>query len=194
MQQYDVFFLIAIYEVILWLKVEIFFFKIVTLRKSTATSVRTRVTSRYDFTQTANNFWFCTNIPSRYMVVVINTNWDGFMLHQWPKDPKFARNWSRFARNTRMWIGPTQYSLLCSEHFPENCYETTEMARSCGYPPRLREDSIARNGKTISTQLPAHVLSLAVAIVWQLPQEHLKIMINNYQHKFLQVKGTTIYF
>uniref|UniRef100_A0A8C4QML7 THAP-type domain-containing protein n=1 Tax=Eptatretus burgeri TaxID=7764 RepID=A0A8C4QML7_EPTBU len=71
-----------------------------------------------------------------------NTNENGFMLHQWPKDPKLARNWTRFVRNTRVWIGPTKSSVLCSEHFAEHCYETTEMARNCGYPPRLKVGTI----------------------------------------------------
>ena len=74
--------------------------------------------------------------------VCSNTCQDGFMLHQWPKHPKFARNWTRFGQNTRVWIAPTKCSLLCSEHFTEHCNKTTEMARYCGYPPQLREDAI----------------------------------------------------
>uniref|UniRef100_UPI00358E704B THAP domain-containing protein 10-like n=1 Tax=Myxine glutinosa TaxID=7769 RepID=UPI00358E704B len=73
-----------------------------------------------------------------------NTNQDGVVLHHWPKDPRVARNWTKFVRNTRVWSGPTKYSVLCSEHFTEDCDEITEKARSCGYLPRLREDATPR--------------------------------------------------
>ena len=58
------------------------------------------------------------------------------------KTLKVARNWTRFVWNTRVWIGPPKCLLLCSEHFTQHCYETTEMARCRGYLPRLREDAI----------------------------------------------------
>ena len=92
------------------------------------------VTSRYELTQTLNNFRFSTNMPSRCILSgCSNTNREGFTPRQRPKHPKFARNRTRFIRNTRVWIEPRKCSLLCSEHFPENCYETIEMARSCGW-------------------------------------------------------------
>ena len=92
-----------------------------------------------------------------------NTNQDGFILDQWPKDPEFTRNWTRFVRNSRVWIGPTKCLLLCSEHATEHCYETTEMARSCGYSPRLREDAITTikwkkqsSFETVTPSLPSY--------------------------------------
>ncbi|XP_077996009.1 uncharacterized protein LOC144449356 [Glandiceps talaboti] len=70
-----------------------------------------------------------------------NTNEGGFKLHKWPKDPQIASLWTKFVQNTRAFWKPTQWSHVCSAHFEEDCYHTTEVARACGYPPRLREDS-----------------------------------------------------
>ncbi|XP_061766941.1 polycomb group RING finger protein 6 isoform X3 [Nerophis ophidion] len=70
-----------------------------------------------------------------------NTNRDGFKLHQWPKDAKVARNWTKFVQNTRVWVKATKWSLVCSAHFTDDSYATTEMARMCGYPATLKADA-----------------------------------------------------
>ena len=106
----------------------------VTARSRPPDRYTLRVTSRSDLTQTANNFRFSTNMSRQCVLggcIVIQTEMVS-IVHQWPKDLKFARNWTRFVWNTRVWIGPTKCSHSCSKHFTEHSYETTEMARSCG--------------------------------------------------------------
>ncbi|XP_061748783.1 uncharacterized protein LOC133546947 isoform X6 [Nerophis ophidion] len=70
-----------------------------------------------------------------------NTNREGFKLHHWPKDAKVARNWTKFVQNTRVWGKPTKWSVVCSAHFTDESYATTEMARMFGYPPTLKADA-----------------------------------------------------
>ncbi|XP_061748593.1 zinc finger protein 583-like isoform X2 [Nerophis ophidion] len=70
-----------------------------------------------------------------------NTNREGFKLHHWPKDAKVARNWTKFVQNTRVWGKPTKWSVVCSAHFTDDSYATTEMARMFGYPATLKADA-----------------------------------------------------
>ncbi|XP_061748050.1 zinc finger protein 391-like isoform X2 [Nerophis ophidion] len=70
-----------------------------------------------------------------------NTNREGFKLHHWPKDAKVARNWTKFVQNTRVWGKPTKWSVVCSAHFTDESYATTEIARMFGYPLTLKADA-----------------------------------------------------
>ena len=63
------------------------------------------------------------------------------MLHQWPKHPKLSEIGRGLSEIPECGSGLQNVRFLCSEHVTQHCYETTEMARSCGYPPRLREDA-----------------------------------------------------
>ena len=39
-------------------------------------------------------------------------------LHKFPTDPKIRELWTDFVRKVRpCWLGPTQHSYICSEHF-----------------------------------------------------------------------------
>ena len=120
-----------------------------------------RVTSRFDLTRTANNFRFSTNMPRRCVLgtcVVIQTE-----MVSCSTNGRNAISWSEIGQGlseiTRVWIGPTNCLLLCSEYVTEQCYETTEMARSCGYLPRLREDAIPtikrKKQSTLETVTPS---------------------------------------
>nr|XP_061827102.1 THAP domain-containing protein 10-like [Nerophis lumbriciformis] len=97
------------------------------------------MTSQYDVTSGSNPPF------SHFRRCVVggcnNTNRDGFKLHQWPKDAKVARNWTKFVQNTRVWGKPTKWSVVCSAHFTDESYATTEMARMCGYPATLKADA-----------------------------------------------------
>uniref|UniRef100_UPI00358F759E lysine-specific histone demethylase 2 isoform X2 n=1 Tax=Myxine glutinosa TaxID=7769 RepID=UPI00358F759E len=51
-----------------------------------------------------------------------NTNKDNVSLFLFPKDPTVRQKWSDFVRLTRdNWKGPTEYSVLCSNHFSPDC-------------------------------------------------------------------------
>lgn len=49
---------------------------------------------------------------------------DDVSVHSFPKDERQRAAWTRFVKLTRAdWTGPSQYTVICSEHFNEECYE-----------------------------------------------------------------------
>lgn len=53
-------------------------------------------------------------------------------LHYFPVDEEIRSAWTSAVKLTRDgWAGPTKHSVLCSEHFPAECFEqqTSEFAR-----------------------------------------------------------------
>ena len=75
-----------------------------------------------------------------------NTNSDGVSLFQFPRDPALRMQWTREVQRTRAnWQGPSDYSVLCSDHFTNDCYEedTTIAARfGIGKRRRLKPNAI----------------------------------------------------
>ena len=52
-----------------------------------------------------------------------NTNTDGVSLHTFPKDAALRKKWTDFVKLKRgAWVGPTEYSALCSAHFSADCF------------------------------------------------------------------------
>ena len=52
-----------------------------------------------------------------------NTNADGVSLHSFPINVSIRRQWIDFVKLKRAkWVSPTQYSALCSAHFPIECF------------------------------------------------------------------------
>ena len=53
-----------------------------------------------------------------------NTNSDGVSLFQFPQDTALRMQWTREVERTRAnWQGPSDYSVLCSDHFTNDCFE-----------------------------------------------------------------------
>ena len=53
-----------------------------------------------------------------------NTSKDGVSLHRFPKDAALRKVWTAKVKLTRaMWTGPSDSSVICSAHFPEDAYE-----------------------------------------------------------------------
>ena len=49
---------------------------------------------------------------------------DGVSVHMFPKDDRQRAAWIRFVKLTRAdWTGPSQYTVICSNHFNPECYE-----------------------------------------------------------------------
>lgn len=49
---------------------------------------------------------------------------DGVSVHVFPKDERQRAAWVRFVKLTRAdWSGPSQYTVICSDHFNDDCYE-----------------------------------------------------------------------
>ncbi|XP_055997875.1 THAP domain-containing protein 10-like [Ostrea edulis] len=55
----------------------------------------------------------CNNRPS-----------DTVSVHVFPKDERQRAAWTRFVRLTRAdWTGSSQYTVVCSAHFTDGCFE-----------------------------------------------------------------------
>ena len=53
-----------------------------------------------------------------------NTNSDGVSLFQFPQDLAFCAQWTKGVQTTQTdWQGPSDYSILCSNHFTNDCFE-----------------------------------------------------------------------
>ena len=84
-----------------------------------------------------------------------NTYAQNVSLFCFPRDPALRKRWTRELQRTRdQWSGPTEHSVLCSDHFKEDCFETeTLLAPKFGISrkPRLKPNAVP----TIFTKQPA---------------------------------------
>ncbi|XP_049573527.1 zinc finger MYM-type protein 1 isoform X1 [Syngnathus scovelli] len=77
-----------------------------------------------------------------------NTNEAGVSLFLFPKDEGLRKQWTEQVQTTRKdWSGPTDYSVLCSAHFQETCFEPGPLMRiKLGISTRcklvLKKDSV----------------------------------------------------
>ncbi|KAG1660234.1 hypothetical protein GQR58_022100 [Nymphon striatum] len=65
---------------------------------------------------------------------------------------------------TRKWTHPTQWSALCSGHFQDDCYETTDLEILFGYRKKLKPDAVPTIKTLLSEQvphLPDHFMEIA---------------------------------
>ncbi|XP_048749152.2 uncharacterized protein LOC125662142 isoform X2 [Ostrea edulis] len=71
----------------------------------------------------------CNNRPS-----------DTVSVHVFPKDKRQRAAWTRFVRLTRAdWTGPSQYTVVCSAHFTDGCFEAQfSLMREFGIPAKKR--------------------------------------------------------
>ena len=61
-----------------------------------------------------------------------NTNSDGLSLFQFPRDPSLRMLWTREVQRTiANWQGPSDYSVLCSDHFTNDCFEEDMTSYCC---------------------------------------------------------------
>ena len=69
-----------------------------------------------------------------------NTYKDGVSLFQFPRDPALRKQWTMEVQRTRAnWQGPSDNSVLCSEHFTNDCFEEdTAIAARFGIEKRRR--------------------------------------------------------
>ena len=68
-----------------------------------------------------------------------NTPTSTINLFKFPKDPVLRAKWVRQVRRTRAQWAATEHSVLCSEHFTEDCFEVNAaLAQSFGMSKRRR--------------------------------------------------------
>ena len=64
-----------------------------------------------------------------------NTHKDGVSLFKFPKDPELHLKWVKQVRRTRDDWTPSPSSLLCSEHFELDCFDSVPAIKeSLGFP------------------------------------------------------------
>lgn len=65
---------------------------------------------------------------------------DNVSAHSFPKDERQRAAWTRFVKLTRAdWTGQSQYTVICSEHFNEECYERQHyLTKDFGIPTKKR--------------------------------------------------------
>ncbi len=75
-----------------------------------------------------------------------NTYKDNISLFLFPKDDDLRSKWIKQVKRTRAeWSGPSDHSVLCSDHFDGNCFEPdTEIASQMGLKKgvRLKVDAV----------------------------------------------------
>lgn len=72
-----------------------------------------------------------------------NTYSDHVSLFKFPKDPVLRQKWVKNVQITRArWSGPSEHSVLCSEHFDSSCFEPdSELASQMGMQ-KLKADAV----------------------------------------------------
>ena len=70
-----------------------------------------------------------------------NTHGHGVSLFKFPKDPALHQKWIKNVQKTRAnWSGPSEHSVLCSQHFESSCFEVdSELAAQ---KRRLKPDAV----------------------------------------------------
>lgn len=75
-----------------------------------------------------------------------NTYSDNVSLFKFPKDPVLRQKWVKNIQRTRaQWSGPSEHSVLCSQHFNSSCFEPdSELASQMGMQKRrrLKDDAV----------------------------------------------------
>ena len=74
------------------------------------------------------------------------TSSDGVSFFKFPSDPVLRQRWTKQVQRTRAcWNGPSPHSVLCINHFSEDCFEPdSAIAASMGLTKRrrLKQDAI----------------------------------------------------
>ena len=83
---------------------------------------------------------------------------DGVSLFQFPRDSVLRQQWSQQVRRTRaQWSGLSEYSVLCSKHFTESCFEPSSvLASTLGLEKRrrLKSDAVSTIFKRPTPSFP----------------------------------------
>ena len=67
-------------------------------------------------------------MPRRCVAALCNKS--DSQLYVWPKDENLARMWTRFVRIKRDKWRPSDTSVLCSDHFAEECFSNLKQFKA----------------------------------------------------------------
>ena len=89
-----------------------------------------------------------------------NSYKDGVSMFKFPKDPKLCQKWEQQVKRTRAkWTGATPNSVLCANHFTEDCFEPSQAAYGIKKRVILKKDAcptiFKRPTSGASTTIPA---------------------------------------
>ena len=88
-----------------------------------------------------------------------NTYSDNVSLFKFPKDQILRQQWVKQVQRTRAkWSGPSEHSVLCSEHFTDSCFQPdSTIAATLGLQKRrmLKPDAIPTLFERPAIQLPS---------------------------------------
>ena len=88
-----------------------------------------------------------------------NTYGHNVSLFKFPKDPALRQKWIKNVQRTRAnWSGPSEHSVLCSQHFDSSCFEAdSELAAQMGIQKRrrLKPDAVPTLFEKPVIQLPS---------------------------------------
>ena len=72
-----------------------------------------------------------------------NTHTDGVSLFSFPQNPSLRARWNKQVQRTPAdWRDATDYSVLCSEHFTNNCFEEFSVIGGIQKRRRLKPDAV----------------------------------------------------
>ena len=95
-----------------------------------------------------------------------NTYSDNVSLFKFPKDPILRQKWVKNVQRTRaQWSGPSEHSVLCSQHFDNSCFEPdSELASQMGIQKRrrLKDGAVPTLFEKPVAPVPESLLSEAV--------------------------------
>ena len=86
-------------------------------------------------------------MPTRCVAAACsNTHRDGVSLFRFPRDPCVREKWTKQVQRTRAQWKPTKNSVLCNQHFEEDCFEPgTDIARQ--FEIGQREHAATKTGE-----------------------------------------------
>ena len=92
-----------------------------------------------------------------------NTYGHGVSLFKFPKNRALRQKWIKNVQKTRVnWDGPSEHSVLCSQHFESSCFEVdSELAVQMGVQKRIRlnPDAVPTLFDRPAIQLPSSAQS-----------------------------------
>ena len=102
-----------------------------------------------------------------------NTYKDGVSLFQFPRDAVLEKQWTKEVQKTRAkWQGPSDSSVLCSEHFTNDCFE--------------EDTDLGSKNEDVLSQMLYQLCSIGICHIPPPKQTHKTIHLQVIKDLFLQ--------
>ena len=85
---------------------------------------------------------------------------EGISLHKFPQDKSDFRQWVKFVKTKRKNWEVTKHSVLCSEHFEQDCYSLKhKLLANMGFIPPKKKFLLEHAIPTIHKPIPSRLIS-----------------------------------